>query len=274
MSKGITFDASAGRIEIINGARTVATTDGTLVNLLPTLETFTGQTATFPDFQKNNMYIWGSGENFGGGAGTFRKAESCITYITAKAEEYSDVDVLMAAPAGADFFVGEFKISRTTAPASTWMGRNLSVLPIQSQWMPIMGSASALLEAEIGMARALHIYITGGNLVMEVQQSVGPPPGYNALYSSSSGGLSGGGATVNGSNTASGANCGIPIYYRDSKAYGYSTNPTGGAQSDTTLAGPDIEYRWDGGHPCARNDTTSYTSIYNVDIRGRCGRRS
>jgi len=272
MAKGFQIDVATSKMEFVNGARTVQTTVGKLITLLPTEYTFLAQTLTFPDFTKDELYMWTTSNRLQplSSPSKYQHGESCAVMITAVPQEYSNVATLMAAPSGVDFFMGWAKISRTTAPANTWQGRTLAVLPVENQWMPISGAMSALMEAEVGMARAMHIYISGGNLVMEAEQSVGAATGG---YTGNTNGVSGfsryDGLNYNDrGNALYSTTQGIPIYNRDSKSYGYTT-PAGG--SITTVWDT---YERGGSSPCARTDTTNYQSIYSVDIKGRFGRRS
>ena len=268
---GMTIEG--GKLTITDGARTVATTDGTLVCLLPTMQSFTGQTLTLPDFDKDEAYYHSSANKVQplSSPEKYQHAESCTCLITAVPQEFSNKTVLMAAPAGADFFIGSLRLTRITAPQNTWQGRTIAVLPVQNEWIPINGAASLLLETDIGMARAMHVYIDASqNLVLEAQQSVSVPPG----------GFTGNGNDQVGFSANDGVNYfelgsilsvtakGVPIYQRSSKSYGY-TSPAAGSLGTTYTT-----YRRNGSSPCARSDTTVYTSVYSVDVRGRFGRRS
>lgn len=258
--KGIDVSASLGRIRFENNSRIVATTDGTLVCVLPTLQTF-APGLTFGDFSKDICYFWtGSVRDPGGGP---QQAQSCSCMITALPEETVTDTVLMAAPAGADFFIGRVKISRTTAPSHTWMGRTLGVLPVQSQWMPIPGSFSALLESEINVSRAMHIFITGGNLVLRKEQSVGPAPGGYGTFPVLTDALL---YHHRGSLTFL-TTAGTPVYLRDQKQVGY-------VAGGSVITGSSTTFQRTGASPCATSDVTNYSSIYTVDIEGRFGRRS
>jgi hypothetical protein len=148
----------------------------------------------------------------------------------------------------------------------------LAVLPVENQWMPIAGAMSALMEAEVDMARAMHIYIdtVTGNLVMEAEQSVGAAAGgYTGNTNGGTGFSRSDGLNYNDRGNALYATTrGIPIYKRSSKSYGY-TAPAGGF-----LGAVYNTYERGGSSPCARSDTTVYTSVYSVDIKGRFGRRS
>jgi hypothetical protein len=273
MTKGFRIDVATSKMEFVNGSRTVQTTAGKLITLLPTEYSFTAQTLTFPDFSKDELYVWTTSNRLQplSSPEKYQHGESCCSFITATPQEYASAATLMTAPAGVDFFIGWAKLSRTTAPLNTWMTRTLAVLPVENQWMPISGAMSALMEAELGMARAMHIYINGsGNLVLEAEQSVGPATGG---YTGNTNGVRGF-SRSDGLNYNDGGNAlyvttqGIPIFKRDSKSYGY-TAPAGGFISASFNT-----YERGGSSPCARSDTTDYTSIYSVDIKGRFGRRS
>lgn len=278
MSKGFVFDADGKTLTFPFGDRTVMSAAGVMVSLLPTMETFTGKTLTFPDFSKDNLYIWAASSRVA--FSTKGDRENAFSYITALPQEYSHKTVLMDAPDGSDFFLGQFRFSRTTAPASTWRGRTLAVLPAEDQWTATTGSA--LMEAETNMCRALHIYLdddpgsgTYRKLVMEAEQSVGPPPGGWTTQIGDGDGLNWVSAiqAVNASNTASG-DLGTPVSFRG----GFSYGPVNSSWSSPFLSASALAttLRHDGSNPNkpSRVDNTNYTSIYSVDIRGRFGRRS
>jgi hypothetical protein len=277
MIDGIIIDPATAKLIIVDGARTVATTGGTLICVLQTEHVFSSVAAVFPDPPKSSAYDWTwSVQDNPFETGQYGRGESCATFIVATPQEYSAKSVLMDAPAGADFFVGSIQLSRTTAPLSTWMGRTLDVLPAEARRIPFVGGLSLLMEAEIGFARALHVYLddepastTYRKLVLEVEQSVGPPVGgYTTVFGDGSSGppFGGeGGGIVNGANTTTGPTNGIPVFVRQVKSYGYT---------DSTSSAIPTTYKWSGGNPCARDDTTQYLSQYTVDIRGRFGRRS
>lgn len=260
------FSVEGGKLTITNGSRVVSTTDGTLVCLQQTLHAFNDKVMNFPDFTKDEAYVWTySGKDVPlSDPDTHQFGESCTCFITALPQEYSTSTTLMAAPAGADFFIGQMRVARSTAPLSTWMGRSLVVLPIENQWLPVNGALSVLLEAEINMCRALHLYINNArNLVLEVEQSVGPAMGGygNFSHGAVSIGSSGDGGSILQKTTK-----GTPILLRSAKAYGY-TDPT------TSFLTPQ-KYARDGVSPCARSDNTEYKSVYSVDVQGVFGRRS
>jgi hypothetical protein len=269
--KGIEFDATDGRITIVNGARTVATTDGTLINLLPDEVSIDDETATFPDFDKSNTYVWTW--SFTSVVGGYDNRSSCVTSISVLPQEYSHTTTLMSAPDGADFFIGMVRVNRTTAPSHTWMDATIDPPVSEGEWVPWAGSM--LIESDINFCRALHIYIdddplsaTYRKFVMRVQQSVGPPDGgLDDEFPNGGSGVSVSvGGVVNGANTTSGPTSGFAVVQRDAK------------QTQQVQANPGTNWKarhWTAGsNACARDDNTDYTSVYSVDIRGRFGRRS
>jgi hypothetical protein len=272
--KGIEFDATDGRITIVNGARTVATTDGTLINLLPDEVSIDDETATFPDFDKDSTYVWIWREDFLSVTPPVRYGwvSTCASFVAALPQEYSYTTTLMDAPAGADFFIGMVRVNRTTAPSHTWMDATIDPPVSEGEWVPWAGSM--LIESDINFCRALHIYIdddplsaTYRKFVMRVQQSVGPPDGgYDTAIpeGSGTGGNHSGGSIVNGGNTATGARNGFSVWQRDGKTDSATNTSTSGIN----------RHKWNGSDPCARTDPTNYVSVYSVDIRGRFGRRS
>jgi hypothetical protein len=259
--KGLDVDVSLGKMQFINGSRVVATTDGTLVCFLPTVQSF-APTLTFPDVAKDICYYW-SGSVVSIGGSPNQQGQACSCLITALPEETASDTVLMAAPAGADFFMGRIKISRTGAPSHSWMGRSLGVLPVQSQWMSIPGAFSALVESEVNLARAMHVFIDSGNLILRMEQSIGPPPGGYGPFPTMTDGITHWHEGELVFNLATGT----PVYLRDQKSIGYS--PGG-----SFFTGPSRTFRRTGGSPCATNDVTNYSSTYAVNIEGRFGRRS
>lgn len=264
MSDGLSIES--GKITITRGTRTVATTLGTLICLLPTVYTFSAQVLTFPDFSKDICYLWEWGTDADPFAipTTYAKGENAACWISAVPQELFTTVPLMAWPDGADFLVTRVKLTRTTAPLNQWRGKSIAVLPVQNQWITSLGAYSALLETDIGFGRAMHVYVAGGNLNLALQQSVGPPPaGYNVTFGDSvpATSLRSGGGNFTFNTTA-----GLPIFLRSSGSYGWTTpveNPSKPAIMTKT-----------GSAKLAQNDTTQYRSVYSLDIQVRIGRRS
>lgn len=265
----------SGKFVVTDGTRTVATTDGTLVCLLSTLYEFPSQVVTFPDPPADYCYAWQGKQNYGFNPSpsvpdSYAQSQQARVLFTRLAQEYEDGITLMAAPDGADIFFGQLKLTRTSAPTHTWYGRTLQALQKQGEWIPWQGSG--LMEAGLGIARALHLVIEGGNLKLVAEQSVGPPTGgvgprswgdYPSIWSiaqDKEGGdyqvLSSAGFIVWSDNAS-------PYYKTASRIV--NTDGTPGAF--TTL-------RLGGSNPCTTTDPTNYQSVYSVDVRGWFGRRS
>lgn len=271
------FEISGGQIVITNGARTVATTGGTLINLLPAANDF-GSLASpetvsvvFPDFTKDYVYNWWWSVDYSSLANEYAKDNGAKSYITAIPQEWSAITNLVAVPAGADVFAGMVRISRSVNPNNTWVGSAIDVLPKQSQWLPFTGSV--LCEAELGMARAFSIYISGGYLVLHRQQSVCVEPGGFGVYGSVSSGApyAPSGADSNGGENVYGTTKGLPVYLRATKDSATTVEPSG---DPPTPPGIKDTHRISGSDPCSTSDTTNYQSTYSVEIAGAFGRRS
>lgn len=272
MSKGFIFDPDAKRISFVNGPRTVASTDGTLINLLPAADGYSATiSVVFPDFLKNYMYNhwWLSDHNQQ--FDVYGMDEGCKTAITVRPQEWSDTTVLAAAPAGADFFAARVRLNRVNTP-TTWNGGAVNVLPKVNQWLPFTGSV--LVEAEVGMARAFSIYIVPnaneelpGQLILHRQQSVSTPAGGYGAYGASSPPAVG---DATGGTVTHGGAAGIPVYTRQVfNRPSYVEEPVGpfppGTPSGCVQGGP---------FGCAVSDVTNYSSTYSVEINGQFGRRS
>lgn len=258
------FEISGGQIVITNGARTVATTGGTLVNLLPAAYDYSDTiNVVFPDFDKDYWYHhwWASSYNVVDDE--YALDEGAVTSVTAIPQEWSAATNLVAAPTGADFFAGMVKISRTGAP-DTWGGATIDVLPKQGQWLPFTGSV--LCEAEVGMARAFSIYISGGYLVLHRQQSVSVAAGGWGSYGDASPVLIGSGAGV--SHTY-GTTKGIQIHNLDT-----SDIATYYDSGDVPAPPKPVSCAPGGANAASTTDTTNYQSTYSVEIVGKFGRRS
>lgn len=254
------FSVEDGKIVITNGARTVQTTEGTLINLLPSeFDVSISTTITFADFPKDYAYNWwftvqrGSGSNWG-------LDEGCITVLTIPPLEFEAQTILQAVPDDVDFFLARVRLNRIVSPNALWAGSSVSPLPIMNQWLPFSGSV--LMEAEIGMARAFSLFISDGNLMLHRQQSVSTPPGGFGAYGSSAEGF---GARTGGEWVV-GSSGGIPVLTLDQR----DTSPVISPNSF-----PSQQYRRGGGNACLLPDgSVTYASVYTLEIEGAFGRRS
>lgn len=274
--KGLSIED--GKIQIVDGSRTVATTDGTLVCMLPTVQTISGITANFPDLQKDWGYRWQWDVQSNPIDDRYAKSDYGDSFETAIPQEYFNMQTVMAAPTGADFFSGRFRISRTTNPTRYWNNESgrLDVIPPQNVWIPFMGGASIQLEAEPGFARMMHIYLSGGNLVLARQQSVSVyPAGWGSYGDAPPSGsvLSG---TWSGGEWVYGSKRGIPL---KRIAFADTSRASGAGSGGTDLpsgatASPLQDRRHGHSAAVSTSGSTNYRSIYTVDIVGRFGRRS
>ena len=254
------FSVESGKIVITNGSRTVQTTDGTMINLLPSeYDVDTSATVAFPDFTKDYGYNWWFTVQSGGGS-MWGLDEGCTTVLTIPPQEYQNETILQEVPDGVDFFLARIRLARTVDPTAVWAGSSVTPLPIMGEWMPFSGSV--LMEAEIGMARAMSIYISGGNLVLHKQQSVSTAAGGYGTYGSAAEGF---GARTGGEWVVGSAN-GIPVLVLDQR----DTSPTISPNSF-----PSQQYRRGNGNACGLSSSgIAYASTYTVEIQGAFGRRS
>src|SRR5690606_3521006 len=112
------FDGDT-KMRVTEGARTVFTTDGTLINLLPDIVSLTFD-IVFPDFTKNYLYNWQHVFSYTSLGNSVGYDSSCNTQLTVPKQDFSQETNLAAVPAGADIFIGSISLTRTTAPTHTW----------------------------------------------------------------------------------------------------------------------------------------------------------
>ncbi|MEO9227439.1 MAG: hypothetical protein ABI216_00605 [Devosia sp.] len=263
MTKGFRFDPSGPTLDIINGSRTVYQLGSQMVEMLTTVETFSAVTVAFADLTKDNMVYWSGSTSWNPAdpyPQTYHNNEVGIPYITAPPQESDVTQDLMDVPAGADFFAGQIKLSRTSAPSS-WFARTIPVLPPVSTWLPFMGGLSLPLEAEFGFYRMLHLYIDAGagKLRIGKQTSISvAPAGVAQAFASS------------GSNPASywhssaGSVAGLPFKLGTQSVLAYDNVLTGNRQ---------FADRGGSSQP-SLSISTNLASTYSVDIVGRFGRRT
>lgn len=259
------------KMRITLGSRTVFTTDGTLINLLPPAFDISVTTPiSFPDILKDFHYNWRHGFDYtSGGGGLVAFDSACFCNLTALPQEFQNQADIATAPVGADIFVGKLILTRTHAPSHTWNG--VAIQPKQPQGLQIpFVSGSLLLEAEVGLTRACSIFVSGGLLKLNWQQSVSTPPGGWVLYGSAFNWLApadgGGGENVFGSAA------GLPILQ-------VSTVNVPAVSEAADL----FNRRWDqrtrygvGANQCPLPSYGSYDygSTYQITVTGSFGRRS
>lgn len=272
MSKGVEFDPVARTLKFVDGEREVISNAGKLVNFLPAEHNYVATiNVAFPDFTKDYLYNWNwLNDFFFSPLGDDKLAQdnACTTHITVVPQEWSQETVLAPAPPGADFFAASVRINRTAAPSHSWGGSPISVLPVVNAWIPFSGSV--LVEAEIGMARAFSLYLSGGNLMLHRQQSVGVPPGGWGVYGDPQGWGSGGDGVTSGGENVYGTSQGIPVVQRDIR------NSPPDIYEPPGFFTPAVKsnHRRGGAAACATSDITNFASTYQVEVIGRFGRRS
>ena len=265
-----------GQIVITNGSRTVATTEGTLLQFLTDEQTFTAN-IDFPNANKSQLYQfqWQIQRNPGPSYFAIRIARSVVGALP---QEWANTIVLGAAPAGADLFVGRISMTRTIAPSHTWLTQNISPVIPQGVFMPTNGG-TMLVEAAAGIARAMTIDVQGGNLVARLQHSVGPAAGnfrqigtMPPVAPTSS--IPPNHITSGAENVAVGG-AALPVWWTDSAPYylnegaeNPSVGPTGGAALWCRYAA----YGWP--NAVSYTDPTDYSTRYAITVKGRFGRRS
>lgn len=260
------FSNEGGNLVIKEGGRTVFTTAGKLVNLLPDSYNFQKTVSVaFPQVSKTKAYRHAWIVRYLTGSGQWGRGSEGAAFVAAKPQEYSSITVLGEAPANVNFNELFVRMRRTKAPSHAWNGAAIEVMPVLEQWIPFSGSA--LLETALGFARAFSIYIADGNLVLHKQQSVvAAPGGFGAHQNRSESGLSRWGTEWTGDPDQ-----GIPVWIGGS---GSVVNYTD-TKPDSPI-GPTPLRTAAFGMPGAAQitDVTDYRSTWEFDIVAKYGRRS
>lgn len=263
------FDGDT-KMRITEGARTVLTTDGTLINLLSDTISLPFN-IVFPDFTKNYLYNWQHVFSYTSLGDSVGYDSGCVVQLTAPKQDFAQETNLVAVPSGADIFIGEITLNRTDAPSHTWNAA--TIVPLQPMGSPIpLVSGSLLMEAAFGMVRACSVYVSGGQLKLHRQQSVSTPPGgwgaYGNSYNWAAPSSGSGGENVNGGSQ------GIPILQTatgnvDSYVVSPASNPVGTVPYDerTRRGGPNA-------CPLPNFASYNYGSTYAATLVGSFGRRS
>lgn len=264
------FSVEDGKIVIAHEGRIVSTTDGTLVNFLTTPQSFS-VSAVYPDANKAGVYSWSS---------RYVKVSSNLRVLSwgaygvgALPQEYSVDYVLGAVPAGADIFLGRIALSRTVGPTHDWAGRPLTPLVPLGVYMPINGSL--MLEQGFGISRAMSVLISGGSLVLNVQQSVSVGSGGYRNWGAQEAPFPPptGNVDINGGRNDYDGGTPPSLIYSPASAPGRKFSDF----QNIPGAEATVYYRWhrrDGNDPAAYSDPTNFSSTYSVNIQGRFGRRS
>ena len=292
--KGFAFDPIAKTLSFYRGGSetTLVVPDAFPVLLLPDVLELDDVDLDWPDVSKGRGYLhrWltsiQSQWPFDDGYNVQRQEQGRI-YISAKPQEWEQKTPLADAPDGADTFALLVRFDQTVAASHTWMGRTIPRMVIEDQWIPFTGSV--LLEAELGFARKLSIYIddnpaspTYRKLVAHQQQSVSTPPGGFGLHHASYGSPGGEPASIGSTGTSQGGE----TEHLDGAGWMVWTPATNStphyrsrSQSSTTgglVPGQATfrDYRKTGPNPPTITDPTDYGSTWRIDLRGQFGRKS
>jgi len=272
------FEISGGRIVITNGARTVATTDGTLLQFLTTEQSISGS-VSFPNANKVRLYQWQYGITRAP-LDSFFVTRQAGNSVGALPQKWTNQVTLAAAPSGADIFIGRVSLARTASPSHTWLAQPLSPVIPTGVAIPVNGGTSFLIEMGPGISRAFTIDIEGSNLVAKLDQSVGPaagnfgtngsmPPVWPPNSTSDN-------FRAGAENTAVGGVAGIPIWWDLGSfvAEGGTYSGTIGPGSVSAGIAWANALKLGGANEIPYSDPTNYGSTYALSISGRFGRRS
>lgn len=265
--RGFEFDGD--HIHFWDGERLAFTDEGRFAGLAQAVDV-TGVEVTFPSPVMDWAYAYRHYQDYQFGldsSDNYYKLSQGQVVFTALPESTKVTQVVQAVPAGADTFFGRVRLTRTKAPSHAWNGDPLTVLPQPGEW--ISWSGSALLEAALGFARALDIYITGGNLVIRRQQSVSVPAGGYGSWGPGIGNpmladrLAG--------ETLYNVAPGVPALTITSSPYRKAS-----ATTQTTSGVPSFyaPHRLGGSDPCSTVDPSDFSSVYSIDLNGYVGRSS
>lgn len=269
---GLELFNSNTEMRITYGSRTVLTTEGTLINLLPSSydinQTFN---IVFPDIIKGYYYAWRHIFSYTSLGNSVGYDSFCATQLTACPQEFDQTTTIVAAPTGADIFIGKIRLNRIVAPSHTWNGAVIQPLQPMGVDIPLV-SGSLLMESVIGMSRACSVYVSGGNLVLNREQSVATAPGGWNMFGTSYNYLNpqngGGGENVHGGTA------GIAILQFDS--VNVPSDVVSPANNPAYVYAYDQRTRIGGPNACAIPNPSSYnySSTYQAVLTGSFGRRS
>lgn len=254
---------------ILDGARTVLTTEGKLINLLPSSSdinlTFN---VDFPDFTKDYQYNYRHSYD-GPLGGLVNYTSGAVTQLTIPPQDFADEANLVAAPTSSDIFVGAIVMSRTASPSHSWGGSSIDPLQPAGVRIPFI-SGSVLAEAEFGMARAFSIYVAGGQLKLHRQQSVSVAPGGWGGYGEVFNFTLPGRQTSGGGENSYGSVAGIPV------APGSIVGPLPNVEFGFPYPARDQRAMQGGPNsaPLPNPAAYNYSSTYQVNLTGAFGRRS
>lgn len=255
-----------GQLIIEKDDRLVLSTGDTLVQFLTAEQTFS-QNCAFPDVPKGEIYVWEYDvRNIPGGYNVVVDNVSCVG---ARPQDWETQIVLGTVPAGADIFWGKITLSRIVGPSHPWGNESLATRVTQNQAMQITGSM--LLEQVRGLSRVLSVFISGGNLVVDMQQSCGPVSGNFGAWGQPLAEFT---STIGGTNSApSGAGKYVHTAHTGFTGSNILTKFSSTFPEETVLT---FVQRFQNGaaNEAPYSDPTNYGVTYAITVKGRFGRRS
>ncbi len=260
------FGVEGGQIVVRKDARVVLATNNTLIQFLTNEQTFSAN-AVFPDVPKGEIYMlqW----NILYSASKWNFLFNNASCVGAQPQEWSNQIILGPAPAGADTFIGRASLNRTVSPTHSWANEALVPRVTQNQFFQLSGSV--LLEQVRGFCRALTVYISGGNLVVDMQQSCGPISGNFVSW----GILQENGNSLGGQNSVpSGAGKYVLTASPGFTATGITDNWTTANPFIDSVMGTYAKMVNGGSSEAPYSDPTNYGATYAITVQGRFGRRS
>lgn len=262
----VVFEKTGGHFRITDGARQVFATDANLLMLLTAEQTFSA-TLSFPDVPKTEIYGWEWVSNDIPLSSSYGWGATGQSLVGARPQEWNNTIVLGSVPAGANIHMGRAAFTRTAAPSHAWIGYPIEVAVPQSVEMQIAGSF--ILEMAPGFCRAASIYISGGNLVAYLQQSVGDGAGN---FDSWGNAAPAAGDTAGGANTSAGG-ASFPVYWNNSSPYRKVGSGTGTIGVGPGSVGAQVAaYNNGGSQEATYSDPTNYASTYSLTVKTRFGR--
>lgn len=260
------FDKSGGDFSIVTGGRTAFTTAGNLLMFLTSEQTFT-TSLVFPDVPKTEIYGWTWLSDDIPASSDYAWGATGQSLVGAQPQEWSNTITLGAAPSGANIHMGRAAFTRSASPSHSWWSYPIDVLVPTAVEMQIAGSF--ILEQAPGFCRAVSIYITGGNLVAFLQQSVGAGAGnFNAWGNSTPTA----GDSAGGTNTSAGG-ASIPVYANSASPYRRVGSGTGTIGVGPGSVGTQVAaYNNGGSNQATYLDPTNYSSTYALTVKTRFGR--
>ena len=257
-----------GQLIIEKDDRLVMSTGDTLVQFLTTEQTFS-RNCVFPDVPKGEGYQFFFDIDYSALAESYGCVFSNASVVLARPQEWENQLVLGAVPDGADIFWGKALLNRTVGPSHAWSVESLVPRVRMNDYIQITGSF--LLEQVRALTRVLSVFISGGNLIVDLQQSCGPVSGNFVNWGQT---MAPEADRRGGSNTAvSGAG-----KYVHTAHNGFSFSGSFDDYSSTfpvpTVVSTAAQFQNGGVNEAPYSDVTNYGVTYALTVKGRFGRRS